>query len=110
MTTQADFADSAAVRTWFSGLEDQWGEPLSANERREKLSVLQRFLDGSGETPDTWIRQCILVKDGARKISVKGRRRAWEAIRAFQDEHGRQAGNTILSFFIHNGIMLQASV
>lgn len=106
--TTEELEDFETVRTWFAGWEEQWGSPLSAQERTDKLRPLLRLSQGVEKNPDEMIRQCTLVKDGVRKISIKGRRFYWEQIRTVEEEGDRKSANYLRSFFIHNGIMMQA--
>ena len=103
------------VKTWLRGLREQWGtDPLEEDPSR--LDVLRRFCEFAKKEPDAIIRECILVKGGEKRISIKGRRSYSEKIAEFQDtvagdarERARQ-GNTVRSFLIHNGILLQSGL
>ena len=107
--------DYETVRTWLRGFREQWGtDPLEEDPSR--LDVLRRFCEFVGKEPDAVIRECILIKGGEKRISFKGRRLYSEKIAEFQDtvagdarERARQ-GNTVRSFLIHNGILLQAGL
>lgn len=105
-----------SVRTWFNGLREQSGvDPGSDPSRIELLGEFCEFVDLD---PDLVVKACLLVKEGRQtKISIKGRRGMAEKITEFQsrpaeiDSAGRaRRGNTIRSFLIHNGILLQAGM
>jgi hypothetical protein len=112
MTTidHAAIDHSTAVDVWLRGLEAQWGEPIPARERRAKLEILHRFCESVDKTPDQVVAECLLTKNGVRRISSKGRRLNAQAIDAYQESAGLTAANTVRSFLIHNGIFLQTSV
>jgi hypothetical protein len=99
--------DDETVQTWFKGWEQQWGETISDHERGFKLNALRRFCELVAKTPDQIVQECLLVRGGSKRISVKGRRLYAERIQEFQDRDGLSAGNTVRSFLIYNGIMLQ---
>ncbi len=96
--------------TWIANLERQWGEKLTPAERHLKEATLDRFCQLVGKSPDECIDDCILERPGGRKISPKKRRFFWNAIEQFEQERGANEANTIRSFFIHNGIMMQSGV
>ncbi len=109
-THHTDIESSATVLTWLKGMEDQWGEPLAALERRAKLDALRGFCRFVEKQPDEIIKECILVRDGTRKISVKGRRLYTTQVAAFQAESGLGQANAVRSFLIYNGIHLQTPI
>lgn len=102
------------VKVWLNGLREQSGvDPLSDPWRLKVLEEFCRFVDLN---PDEVLRACLLEKPGRdTKISIKGRRLMAEKIADFQAaaeglsarERGSR-GNTIRSFLIHNGILLQS--
>ncbi len=101
--------------TWLDGLRRHWGdETAGANE--ERIEVLQAFCEFAGKDPDTVIDECVLVKDGEKRVRAKGRRRYADLITQFQSQvEGSRLtrgkwGNTVRSFLIHNGILLQAGL
>ena len=101
-----------SVRTWRRDLSDQWGgDPIA--EEPEKLHALARFCQFVGEDPDTIIGRCFRVRksDGERVISTKWRAHYAEKIRRFRelnaDEESRHLGADVLSFLIHNGVLVQ---
>lgn len=106
-------ADYASVEQWAKGLREQWGEEPDMSERH---TVLQRFADFAVKDPDTMITDCTREVESGKRIKIKARRRYTEAIAAFQqtvEGDARQqskAANLIRSFFIHNGIFMQAGL
>ena len=105
-----------SVKTWFEGLRVQSGlEPAGDPSR---LRLLEEFCTFTGLDPDQVVAACLLIKDGREtKISIKGRRAMAEKIAEFQAQRsdaspGERArrGNTIRSFLIHNGILLQSGM
>jgi hypothetical protein len=106
-------ADYAAVQQWAKGLREQWGEEPDMSERHV---VLQRFADFAAKDPDTMIKDCTREVESGKRIKIKARRQYTEAIAAFQgtvEGNPRQqskAANLVRSFFIHNGIFMQAGL
>lgn len=106
-------ADYATVLQWAKGLRDQWGEEPDMSER---LATLQRFADFTSKDPDTMITDCTREVESGKRIKIKARRQYTEAIAAFQqmiEGNPRQqakAANLVRSFFIHNGIFMQAGL
>jgi hypothetical protein len=108
--------DYASVKTWFASLREQSG--VAPDAIPERSAVLKEFCEFVGLDPDELVRACLLVKEGREtRISIKGRRNLAEKIAEFQArgegltsrERGVR-GNTIRSFLIHNGILLQAGM
>ena len=106
-------ADYDSVRQWVRGLREQWGDEP---EMEQRYAVLQRFADFAGKDPDTMIADCTRDVDSGKRIRIKARREYTEKISAFQttvEGNPRQqtkAANFVRSFFIHNGIFMQAGL
>jgi hypothetical protein len=101
-----------SVRTWRQDLSAQWGgDPLA--EDPEKLDALRSFCAFVGEDPDAIVARCFRVRksDGERVVSVKWRAHYAEKIREFRarcpDENSRRLAAGVLSFLIHNGVLVQ---
>jgi hypothetical protein len=101
-----------SVKTWRQDLSAQWGgDPLA--EDPEKLDALGRFCAFVGEDPDTIVARCFRVRksDGERVISVKWRAHYAEKIREFRArsnvENPQRLAADVLSFLIHNGVLVQ---
>jgi hypothetical protein len=105
-----------SVQSWFKGLREQSGvDPMQDPSR---LGILEEFCAFVGLDPDEITRACLLIKEGREtKISIKGRRAMAEKIAEFQAKDSAESprdrvnrGNTIRSFLIHNGILLQSGI
>jgi hypothetical protein len=105
-----------SVKTWFKGLREQSGvDPMSDPSR---LRLLGEFCAFVNLDPDQVVAACLLAKEGRQtKISIKGRRGMAEKIAQFQSQltdvdsaERTRRGNTIRSFLIHNGILLQSGI
>lgn len=103
--------DYASVVTWLDGLKQHWGgDP--ANDDPERLPILEAFCRFVNRDPDQIINETTMLKDGEKRIRIKGRERYANLINAFQDtvEGSRfkkgKWGNTVRSFLIHNGVLL----
>ncbi|HXK33401.1 MAG TPA: hypothetical protein VNM91_05215 [Dehalococcoidia bacterium] len=101
----------AAVVTWLEGLKQHWGgDP--ANDDPERLPILEAFCRFVNRDPDQIINETTMLKDGEKRIRIKGRERYANLINEFQDtvEGSRfkkgKWGNTVRSFLIHNGVLL----
>ena len=106
--------DQQTIQTWLWGLTEQWGEAPSDFDQR--VALLGRFCEFVEQDPDTLIAACTREVESGKRIRIKERRLYAEKIAEFQDSvdgdpraKGR-AGNVIRSFFIHNGIFMQAGV
>ena len=105
----------ASVQAWFQGLRQHWGGDPEHDDP-ERLQILEAFCRFVDKDPDTIIKECTIVRDGQKRISVKGRRRYADLIAQFQAQvQGSRIkrakwGNTVRSFLIHNGILLQAGI
>jgi hypothetical protein len=100
------------VKAWAEGLRNQWGgDPLA--EEPDMLDALVRFCDFVGEDPDTIAGKLFRIRkaDGERVLSVKWRTHYAEKIKAFraqQGVEGQRRPADVLSFMIHNGVLIQA--
>lgn len=107
--------DYASVRTWIDGLKQHWGgDP--ATEDPERLPMLEAFCRHVNRDPDQIVKETTMIKDGERRIRVKGRERyvglidAWQAQQEGSRIRKAKWGNTVRSFLIHNGVLLQSGV
>ncbi len=107
--------DYASVRTWIEGLGKHWGGDPVADDP-ERLPMLETFCRFANRDPDQIIKETTMLKDGERRVRVKGRTRYAALIGEWQDRQEgsriRKAkwGNTVRSFLIHNGVLLQSGV
>ncbi len=112
MITEQTIEWYESVRTWRRDLSDPGGgDPIA--EEPEKLQALARFCEFVGEDPDTIIGRCFRVRklDGERVISTKWRAHYAKKIREFReqnpDQESQRLGANVLSFLIHNGVLIQ---
>ncbi len=97
------------------GLRQHWGGDPERDDP-ERLDILEAFCRIVDRDPDMIVGECVLVRDGEKRVRAKGRRRYAELIAQFQSQvEGSRArrgkwGNTVRSFLIHNGILLQSGV
>jgi hypothetical protein len=112
MTEQA-LEGYQSVRTWREDLSQQWGgDPIA--EEPGKLQALERFCAFVGEDPDAIVARCFRTRksDGQRVISSKWRAHYAQKIREFRDRNpdtgSQRIAADVLSFLIHNGVLLQA--
>ena len=108
-----DIAEYESVRQWAKGLAEQWGE---APEMDQRCATLNAFVDLVDKDPDTIIADCTREVDSGKRIRIKARREYSAKIEEFQlsveGDARKQAkvANYVRSFFIHNGIFMQAGV
>jgi hypothetical protein len=102
-----------SVRTWRRDLSEQWGgDPIA--EDPDKLQALARFCEFVGEDSDAIVARCFRVRksDGEQVISAKWRAHYAEKVREFReqnpDHESHRLGANVLSFLIHNGVLVQA--
>ncbi len=109
----ADFAEYSTVQQWRKGLHEQWGDEPDMAARHE---TLQAFCALAGKTPDELIEECTREVESGKRIRIKARREYTAKIAEFQasvEGNSRQqakAANFVRSFFIHNGIFMQAGL
>jgi len=106
--------DQDTIKTWLQGLTEQWGEPPPDFD--ERVALVGRFCESVEQDPDAVIAACSRDVESGKRIRIKARRFYTEKIAEFQDSlegDARQkarAGNVVRSFFIHNGIFMQAGL
>lgn len=96
----------ARVKVWLDDFEKSWGDP-TGDPRAADLAVLRAFCEFVGKDPDAVVADLLReVEGGYEKIRYKARHHYIELIAQFEaaDPGGRQAGNVIRSFLIHNGV------
>jgi hypothetical protein len=106
MTAPLDrpIGEYARVKLWLEDFAKSWGE---GHDGSAELSVLESFCDFVGKDPDAIVAELLApVEGGYEKIRYKARHRYIELISEFEADNpgGRQAGNSIRSFLIHNGV------
>jgi len=102
------FDNDPAVQKWLASLAEQWG---GTPDVAAKLAVLQRFSDEIGQTPAEMIEACTTRhEDGRPLTTIKGINRYWKLIEARRVEWGQDSSRQLMSFFIHNGVLMQSPV
>ncbi len=110
--TLEELHKSPSVKTWLEGLQTQ-SQARGADDA-ERLNALLAFVKHLGKDPDTIIKECLKDEGEHKKIKAKARTRYCGLIEKAEAEifgggnAGRQKANMIRSFFIHNGVFLQA--
>lgn len=113
MELEKPIEEYESVATWAKGLREQWGgDPLA--EEPEKLETLREFCAFTDRDPDALVAFCFLRRraTGERFGSVKRREEIAAQLRAFRDDRGvtgtaaRRLVNDVLSFLIHNGVLI----
>lgn len=104
--------DFESVRAWRRDLSGQWGgDPIA--EEPERLRALAGFCEFTGDDPDTIVERCFRVRksDGERVISNKWRahyaKKIKEFVEAGSQHEAPRSSKDVLSFLIHNGVMVQ---
>ena len=89
-----------------------WMRSAYFDEGDRRLALLSEFCKLVERNPDEMIDECLsLVQEGQFKLRGKTRRQYVEQIEVFEERHGgRPQGNTIRSFFIHNGVPIQPPI
>ncbi len=114
MSAAGRIRDCATVQTWVRALAEQWGEEPSDLDAR--IAILQRFCGFVQRDPDALIEECTREVESGKRIRVKARREYTARIADFQATVGGEAraqaraANIVRSFFIHNGIFMQAGL
>lgn len=107
-----DLASTRTVKQWFASARLE-SEP--AVELQERLELLGGFLAHIGKSADELVEYCFLRKKdtGERFSSVKRRGEVNDWIEEFVTARGWAGkaavlnGNTLRSFMIHNGAVIQ---
>ena len=113
MTTIDEIWNDPTVQRW--AVSAKWADEPE-RERIARMELLQQFCKFSGRTPTEIVEACLKPDDAleGREISIKGRRETNEQINEFQETlpgtlfMRALGGNTIRSFLIHNGVLIQA--
>lgn len=105
----------ASVQTWMHGLRQHWGgDPVTDDP--ERLAMLEAFCRYANRDPDQIIKETTMVKDGEKRIRIKGRERysalidEWQAKQEGSRIRKGKWGNTVRSFLIHNGVLLASGM
>lgn len=113
--TLRPITEYASVQAWLDGLKQHWGgDP--ATDDPDRLPTMEAFCVYANRDPDQIIKETTMIKDGEKRIRLKGRERYSHLIDAWQEtvEGSRirkgKAGNTVRSFLIHNGVLLASGM
>ena len=114
MALQKPLPDYDTVKTWDQGLRHQWGgDPLA--EEPDMLEALAEFCEFVAEDPDAITTKLFRIRksDGERVLSVKWRTHYADKVKEFRVKNGggpggQRKGSAVLSFMIHNGVLIQA--
>jgi hypothetical protein len=102
-----------SVAAWSRGLREQWGgDPLA--EDPAKIQTLAGFCEFAGMDPDELVAFCFLRKrdTGERFASAVRRKELGAKLREHRTALGlsgtpaRKLVSDVLSFLIHNGVMM----
>ena len=114
--TVEQLAEYGSVKKWLRGVHHQ--SPASTTTDADRLSTLLKFCQLAEKDPDTIIAECFRApKEGDewKHIKFKVRRKYSDLIDQAQTELfgggtvGQRHGSIIRSFFIHNGVSMQAT-
>jgi hypothetical protein len=112
MLLDRSIAEYPSVKTWDEGLRQHWGgEPLKEDPSMAK--ALEEFCAFVDEDPDTIVSKLFRIRksDGERVLSVKWRQHYADKIKEFRAQvpgmEGQRRGSSVLSFMIHNGVLIQ---
>ena len=111
MALEKPLNDYDSVKAWGEGLKKQWGDDLLAEEP-DMLEALAQFCEFVAEDPDTITGKLFRIRkaDGERVLSVKWRSHYADKVKEFRARGGPTAardGASVLSFMIHNGVLIQ---
>ena len=111
-----DLAELASVQRWLRAYGVHWGETSTPSEVQHRLQVLAHFCGFCDSTPDDLVNSLFREAPEGRRIKLKRRRAVMAQIDEFEREVGkgdakvgREAGNVVRSFLIHNGVALTAT-
>jgi hypothetical protein len=114
--TSDDLSQYATVRQWLEAYASHWNRTAAEAEQRQRLDVLRRYCEIAQRDPDALVNNLLRDTPTGKKIWLKRRRAEMARIDEFETSLGgeepraaREAGNTIRSFFIHNGVALTAT-
>ncbi|MEE9253388.1 MAG: hypothetical protein V3U43_00490 [Pseudomonadales bacterium] len=101
------------IEAWGARLRGQWGTDILA-EQPQKLETVRAFCEFIDKDPDALVAFCFLRRKatGERFGSVKRREVVTEQLGAFRDARGlsgiegKRLVADVMSFLIHNGVMM----
>jgi len=113
--TVEQLAEYSTVQKWLKNVHHQ--SPASTTTDEDRLNTLLLFCQLAEQDPDAIVADCFRAQkegDVWKHIKFKARRRYSALIDQAQAElfgggtAGRQRGSIVRSFFIHNGVFMQA--
>lgn len=111
-----DMAGFGTVGHWVGAYARHWTRKQSEVEVTRRLEVLRHFCQFCGMDPDTLVRDLFRETPAGPRIRLKMRREVMAQINAFEAmvaegnvRRGREMGNVVRSFLIHNGVALSAT-
>ena len=114
--TVEEVGEYASVKHWLEAHSSRWNRTAAEAERRHKLELLLRYCNLAERDPDALVGNLFRETPTGQKIWLKRRRAEMARIDEFEravaegdPRRGRDAGNVIRSFFIHNGVALTAT-
>ena len=106
----------ATVTKWLSAYGSHWNRGAAEADQQRKLEVLRRYCEFAERDPDALVANLLRETPTGQKIWLKRRRAEMARIDEFETvvvggdpRAGREAGNAVRSFFIHNGVALTAT-
>ncbi len=110
-----ELGEFATVRQWLEAYASHWNRSAQEADRQHKLNILRRYCEIAERDPDALVANLFRETPTGKKIWLKRRQAEMARIDEFEVamgggelRAGRDAGNTIRSFFIHNGVALTA--
>jgi hypothetical protein len=106
----AEIDNFESVRRWLASRKALWGE---TGETPGHLRALSDFCAKLDKNPDEMIDECLRrsSEGGPFVLRTRARREYIQLIEKFEAEGaGRQAANSVRSFFIHNGVAMNPSI
>jgi|TARA_B100001971_G_scaffold206806_1_gene226109 hypothetical protein len=105
-----DIRSFGSVQTWRDGFAEYWGD---ATVEDDAIDTLEQFCEMLRNDPDAIIAECLRPRASGEELMMRtrARRKYIEHIQAFETEHeSRKMGNSVRSFFIHNGVAMNPSI
>ncbi|HAL47917.1 MAG: hypothetical protein FI707_09720 [SAR202 cluster bacterium] len=105
-----DIRSFDSVQIWQNGFADYWGD---ATVEDDAIDALEQFCQMVGDDPDAIIGECLRPRPSGEELVMRtrARRKYIEHIQAFETQNeSRKMGNSVRSFFIHNGVAMNPSI
>lgn len=114
--TVDEVSEFESVKQWLKAYGSHWNRTAAEAEQRGKLDTLRRYCEFADRDPDALVSNLLRETPTGQKIWLKRRRAEMARIDEFEatvadgdTRAGREAGNTVRSFLIHNGVALTAT-